>query len=168
MVIPASTLPHPVLGRSPLLAATDLAIEGMTCAGCAGRVEAALRAVPGVVEASVTLAPERARVRAPAGAVDQAALGRAVEQAGYRALPIAAPGREVRRRDGARRDLRHVVLAALLTAPLVLPMLLRPVGLDATLPGWLQLLLATPVPLWLRAGLYFAGWRAAPARRGNP
>jgi Cu+-exporting ATPase len=167
MDAPASTLPHPARDRRPPLVATDLAIEGMTCAGCAGRVEAALRAVPGVVEASVNLATERARVRAAAGAVDQAALGRAVEQAGYRALAIGAPERETLRRDGARRDLWHVGLAALLTAPLVLPMLLRPIGLDATLPGWLQLLLATPVQLWLGARFYVAGWRAARAGSGN-
>ena len=43
-------------------ASLDLDISGMTCAACAGRVERALRAVPGVTEASVNLATERARV----------------------------------------------------------------------------------------------------------
>ncbi|TXD75232.1 heavy-metal-associated domain-containing protein, partial [Ralstonia pseudosolanacearum] len=43
-------------------ASLDLEIEGMTCAACAGRVERALRAVPGVTQASVNLATERARV----------------------------------------------------------------------------------------------------------
>src|SRR4051812_30195188 len=38
----------------------DLGIGGMTCATCAGRVERALRRVPGVLEASVNLATERA------------------------------------------------------------------------------------------------------------
>ena len=42
---------------------TELAVEGMTCASCVGRVERALRKVPGVSEASVNLATERATVR---------------------------------------------------------------------------------------------------------
>ena len=39
-----------------------LSIEGMTCASCAGRVEKALKAVPGVTGAEVNLAIERATV----------------------------------------------------------------------------------------------------------
>ncbi|MHB0734204.1 copper ion binding protein, partial [Roseomonas mucosa] len=42
---------------------TELSIEGMTCASCVGRAERALKAVPGVLEASVNLATERALVR---------------------------------------------------------------------------------------------------------
>src|SRR5690348_10088495 len=45
----------------------DLGIGGMTCATCAGRVERALSRVPGVLEARVNLASERAMVRAVAG-----------------------------------------------------------------------------------------------------
>jgi copper chaperone CopZ len=40
-----------------------LAVHDMTCASCVGRVEKALRRVPGVVEASVNLATETAQVR---------------------------------------------------------------------------------------------------------
>ena len=43
---------------------TTLRIEGMTCAACVARVEKALKAVPGVTEASVNLATEIARVSA--------------------------------------------------------------------------------------------------------
>ena len=39
-----------------------LDVEGMTCASCVGRVERALKAVPGVTTASVNLATERAEV----------------------------------------------------------------------------------------------------------
>ncbi|WP_246687942.1 heavy metal-associated domain-containing protein, partial [Methylobacterium sp. WL93] len=54
----------------------------MTCASCAGRIETALRAVPGVASASVNLATERASVTV-AGAVPTAALAQAVTDAGY-------------------------------------------------------------------------------------
>ncbi len=47
----------------PDLAATVvLDVGGMTCASCVGRVERALKAVPGVTAASVNLAIERAQV----------------------------------------------------------------------------------------------------------
>ena len=42
----------------------EFEIEGMTCASCVGRVEKALKAVPGVSEAQVNLATEPATVRA--------------------------------------------------------------------------------------------------------
>ena len=40
----------------------QLPIAGMTCASCVGRVEKALRAVPGVLSADVNLASESASV----------------------------------------------------------------------------------------------------------
>ncbi len=62
--------------------AATLTITGMSCASCVGRVERALAAVPGVTEASVNLATERAEVRF-AGRPDIPAAVRAVEAAGY-------------------------------------------------------------------------------------
>src|SRR5260221_12386053 len=59
-----------------------LPIEGMTCATCAGRVEKALRALPGV-EASVNLANELAEVRFDPARVDPGVFSQSVERAGY-------------------------------------------------------------------------------------
>jgi len=64
----------------------DLTVEGMTCASCVGRVERAIRAVPGVVDASVNLATGRARVRGEAGAE---AVAEAIAATGYAAHPVA-------------------------------------------------------------------------------
>ena len=58
----------------------SLPIEGMTCAACAGRVERALRKVPGVVEVQVNPATDRAEVLGGVGVI---ALKKAVEAAGY-------------------------------------------------------------------------------------
>ena len=68
----------------------DLPITGRTCASCAGRVERALRKVPGVKNATVNLANERAHVEVleqidPAtliASVDKAGYGASLEQAG--------------------------------------------------------------------------------------
>ncbi len=161
----------------------ELAIEGMHCASCVGRVERALAAVPGVLEASVNLATERARVRT-AGAADPSVLGEAVRKAGYRIAapdtPIATAGRATPAgtgqgqapapspaRPGPSGEARHLLIAAVLAAPLVLPMAGMPFGRHWMLPGWIQLVLATPVQFWLGARFYRAGWGALRAGTGN-
>lgn len=60
----------------------SLPIEGMTCASCVGRVEAALAKVEGVQNVSVNLATERADIRLNAF-VNRMALVEAVEKVGY-------------------------------------------------------------------------------------
>ena len=102
---------------------TELAVTGMTCASCVGRVERALQAVPGVESAAVNLATERATVRGTAAA---GALVDAIASAGYRASPIdagapAADDEAAARRDAERRALgRDVLLAAALALPVFL------------------------------------------------
>ncbi|MDD2877565.1 MAG: heavy metal translocating P-type ATPase [Acidiphilium sp.] len=146
----------------------DLAIEGMTCASCAGRVERALRKIPGVESAAVNLASETARVTG--AAIDSAALVAAVERAGYGAREInsTSDADEAARRDaGARRDWVHLGAAAVLTTPLVAAMFLALVGWHMALPGWLALVLATPVQFWIGARFYNAGYKAVRAGSAN-
>ena len=155
-----------------------LAVQGMTCASCVGRVEKALAQVPGVVEASVNLATETAQVRLR-GRGDEAAqiatLVAAVVAAGYQATQAsddgAAPVPRARLGEGAR-----VLIAALLSAPLIGPMLLLPFAgegagagaMHAAMPPALwQWLLATPVQFVLGARFYRAGWGALRAGTGN-
>ncbi len=144
-------------------AVTVLRIAGMTCASCVGRVEKALQNVPGVRAAVVNLATEKATVHGQAAPV---ALAAAVRAAGYEVA--AAPGTE-RTASPARRlpGWWPVAAAALLSVPLVLPMLGQLVGRAWMLPGWLQLALATPVQFWLGARFYRAGWKALRAGSGN-
>jgi len=151
----------------------ELAIGGMTCASCAGRIEKALQAVPGVIEANVNLATERAHVRV-VSEVTVEALIEAVDAAGYRAgIPaIDAPETTTRLHEldankADARERRHLWLALALSLPLVLPMLALAFGVHAMLPGWVQFALATPVQFWLGARFYRAGWRALKARSGN-
>ncbi|ANY61452.1 copper-translocating P-type ATPase [Comamonas aquatica] len=63
-------------------AALNLPVHGMSCASCVGRVEKAVRQVPGVAEVSVNLATERIHIQ-PDGALDTAAVVQAIENAGY-------------------------------------------------------------------------------------
>jgi Cu+-exporting ATPase len=147
-------------------------IEGMSCASCVGRVERALAGVPGVDKASVNLATEMARVES-SQPVDLAVLIQAIDKAGYHGAPVVPDAEaDARATVHARglpgpRDGRAVLLAALLSVPLVLPMLLELAGVHWMLDGRIQFLLATPVQFWLGARFYRAGWLAARARSGN-
>ena len=137
-----------------------LRIEGMTCASCVARVEKALRKVPGVTDATVNLATEVATVHAQ-GAVADAAIA-AVRKAGYEARAVSEGRARGTGREGAK-----VAAAALLTAPLVLPMLAEPFGVHWALPGWIVLMLVTPVQFVLGARFYRSAWKALRARAGN-
>ena len=140
----------------------ELPIEGMTCASCVGRVEKALKAVPGVQDVTVNLATERASVVAGPG-VSLPALTGAVERAGY---SVAQPTQDDRPAP-ASHPWWPVALSAAFSFPLVLPMLGMLFGQDWSLDGWAQWLLATPVQFWLGARFYRAGWKALRAGAGN-
>lgn len=142
----------------------ELAIEGMTCASCVGRVERALRGVPGVLAATVNLATERASVTRARGGAGTAALLAAVQRAGYaaHALHADAPAPAAKRGEGWK-----VLLAAALSLPLTIPMLGDLLGRHWMLDPLLQWLLATPVQFWLGARFYRAGWAALRAGTGN-
>ena len=120
-----------------------LALEGMTCASCAGRIERELNDLEGV-QASVNLATEKAAVRYDESSLDVDALLAAVEAAGYRAS--AAGMREDEQRDTVRTRL---ALAAALTVPLALVAMVPPLQFDGW--EWLAFALGTPV-------VFVAGW----------
>lgn len=142
-----------------------LSIEGMTCASCVSRVEKALKQVPGVLSASVNLATETAEVGVATSAAMLPALVAAVAKAGYQARDIPAAGESPARKPAAAWW--PVALAAVLSAPLALPMVGALFGREWMLDGWLQWLLATPVQFWLGARFYRAGWKAMRAGTGN-
>ncbi len=105
---------------------TELSIEGMTCASCVGRIERALKATPGVTEAVVNLATERASIQ---GNVDAATLIAAIADAGYEAKLVSATAgsgadenaERAEKKDAERRELtRDFTIAAALTLPVFL------------------------------------------------
>ncbi|WP_269453561.1 heavy metal translocating P-type ATPase [Pseudomonas lundensis] len=145
----------------------ELNIGGMTCASCAGRVEKALAKVPGVTNATVNLASERAHIES-LGPVDPARLIEAVTKAGYSAqLTENVHATQDDQHKRLRRERWSLVAAIVLALPLVLPMLVEPFGLHWMLPAWVQFLLATPVQFILGARFYVAAWKAVKAGAGN-
>ena len=131
-------------------ARVDLALEGMTCAACANRIERKLNKLDGV-DASVNYATEQAAVRYDAARVALADLLGAVEAAGYHAK-LAAEAGEAEDRSGALRT--RLAVAAVLTAPLTALAMLPPLQLDGW--EWVALALATPVVLWAGYGFHRA------------
>lgn len=69
--------------------ARQFAIEGMTCEGCVQTITAALKAIPGVKSAEVSLQDKKAVVVADEAEVPASQIEAAVSKAGYKATPLA-------------------------------------------------------------------------------
>ncbi len=120
----------------------ELALEGMTCASCAARIEKRLNRLDGV-SASVNFASEHATVTFDPGLVSIEDLVGAVEAAGYHAsLPREALGEE----DPARPYRLRLTAAVALSVPLALLAMIPSLQFSGW--EWVSLALATPVVFW--------------------
>ena len=135
-------------------------VQGMTCAACANRIERALLKMPGVREATVNLATERASVIFDPREVSLDQMAAKVRALGYEAFLLQEADEGAQRRareEEIRRQMRLLILSAVLSAPLLLAMAGHAFRVDASLihflsNGWLQFALATPVQ-------FVAGWQ---------
>jgi len=162
-------------GYTPVTAQATLAVEGMTCANCVGRVERALQGVNGVLNASVNLATEKASVTYLPDVAPFASLKRAIQDAGYEVIEADAGAdrvdveREARERE-ARNLRRRLTVATIFTAPLLLlvmvPMLVP--ALEAALMRvvpmqtvfYISFVLATVVQFGPGLRFMRSGWKA--------
>lgn len=121
----------------------DLALEGMTCATCAGRIEGALSAVPGVT-ATVNFATERASVDSDSE-MDPETLISAVTAVGYGARVI---DRDERTSEPPLDPAltRRVVVSLILAIPVLLVSMVPALQFDGF--QWVAALLTTPVVTW--------------------
>ncbi|GGL96203.1 copper-translocating P-type ATPase [Pseudooceanicola nanhaiensis] len=112
-------------------------IEGMSCAGCAGRVSRAMEALPGVVSAEVNVATETATVRYLEGAVLPADIAAASTAAGY---PAAPKDEMAPIEDRKATEAQALKRATLIAALLALPVFLGEMGghLYAPLHHWIE------------------------------
>lgn len=138
----------------------ELAIEGMTCASCAARIEKKLNRLDGV-DATVNYATEKAALTVPAG-YDPQALIAAVEQAGYSAaLPQRRQEPASRPAEAADDTGLNALRARLITSAA----LATPVIALAMIPAWqfrywqwASLVLAAPVVVWGGRPFHAAAW----------
>jgi heavy metal translocating P-type ATPase len=108
--------------------AIELDIEGMTCASCVGRVEKALKAVPGVTSASVNLATERATIRVAGGIAAASRLAQAVKAAGYSASEVNTGTTEDGEPDRREAELRSLKISLAAAAILTIPVFVLEMG----------------------------------------
>jgi len=155
----------------------EIGVIGMTCAACVRRVDKSLRAVDGVLDASVNLVTHRATVKVtPSVTVE--ALAAAIEKAGYEAVvDSGATGANDARakaiEDAEDREhtslKRGFIVAAALTVPLLIVAMSH--GLmawtETALGRWLQFALATPVVFGPGRRFFRLAWAAAKHRAAD-
>jgi Cu+-exporting ATPase len=137
-------------------AEASLAVGGMTCAACVRRVERALAKVPGVKDASVNLATERARVEFDGAVCDVAKLEAAVESAGYNAKAIAPE----------RAPWPETIASLASGAVMMVAMGLVPAALHHRWM-WVELALATLVLPWAGRTTFAQAWHGIRHRETN-
>ncbi|WP_457092941.1 heavy metal translocating P-type ATPase [Microvirga sp. P5_D2] len=116
-------------GYEPAESQVDLTIEGMTCASCVARVEKALKRVPGVLDANVNLATERASVRYLGGHDIVERMREAVDATGYEAREIGQDADRTDHERAAREAEANALWRSFLTAAgLTLPVFVLEMG----------------------------------------
>ena len=147
-------------------------ISGMSCAACAARIERKLANLAGIQEATVNLATERAMVLFDPAQVKVDDLLQAVQELGYGAELVREETQD-REREEREREIRSLrrdfIIAAILSSPLILGMLLALIGWDLPfLHDWrLQILIATPVQFFVGFRFYRNAYFALKAKSPN-
>ena len=137
------------------MTAVDLAIDGMTCASCAARIEKKLNKLDHVT-ATVNFATEKARVEYGDDVAPEQLIA-AVEAAGYHArLPDPAPAADEPADDPTATLRQRLLICVALSIP-VIAMAMVPV-LQFTNWQWLSLTLAAPVVVWGAWPFHRAAW----------
>ena len=136
------------VGYSPVIDELEIGVGGMTCANCSARVERSLNRLPGVLEANVNLATERASVRFVPATVGPEDIARTIEATGYEPRPLDegdAEEREQTVREASRLAMRRDLWVA---SALTLPVFILAMG-SHFVPGFHGALLAlAPQGLW--------------------
>jgi Cu+-exporting ATPase len=146
----------------------DLVIKGLSDSNDAARLETALAALEGVLEASVNIASERAQVQYIPTLVSQRDLRQVVADSGFEAVDM---GGDVEDAERAAREAemakqkRLMWTGVLFTLPLFLLSMARDFGLvgmwaHAPWVNWLFFALATPVQFYVGRSFYISGWKS--------
>ena len=169
---------------APSITTARLGVEGLHCASCVSRVESALTATPGVLEANVNLTSEQATVRYTPAQAELADLEAAIERAGYKARRTEpAPEDALARQERDRRReyqtlMRKFWFAAAVSVPVALlsyPALFGldrwaafEEGSDSLLWIWRAMgVLTIPVLVWAGAQFFTGAWQALRHRSAN-
>jgi Cu+-exporting ATPase len=146
----------------------DLIVHRMSDDNDARRLEKTLLGLEGVLEASVTFASERARVRYVPTVISQAELRKAVAAAGFEAIELGGSTEDAERkaRQAEIANQKRLLITGLI---FTLPLFILAMGRDIGLWGmwshepwvnWLMFTLATPVQFYVGWQYYVGGYKA--------
>jgi len=150
----------------------DLAVEGVSCAGCMSKIERGLSAIPDVTLARVNLTDRRVALEWKDGALDPSRFIDRLAELGYRAYPFETVRAEAVEAENARFLLRCLGVAAF--AAMNVMMLSVPVWSGTAgdlIPAqrdffhWLSALIALPAAAYAGQPFFRSAWRAL--RTGN-
>ncbi len=147
-------------------------VSGLSCASCAAGAEKALRALPGVIEASVNLGTSEASVSYVPGVTDRAAMGEALAAVGFGISESATEEDLVQRETRLRQESFSRLKARwLLGIVLTIPILLlhhwelfglgRLIAIPHRLSAMMQLLFCTPVQFYVGLPFFVSAWQVA-------
>ena len=159
-----ATLPHhdPDGARddAAMPAHADLAIDGMTCASCANRIQRTLGRQDGVTHAQVNFATGRASVEFDPVSVDVASLVSSVDALGYSATLPGPPEEEA---EDANETERRAWLRRVLPAwPLAIGVMVLAYAFSSEpWARWASLALTVPVQFWAAWPILVSGLRRA-------
>ncbi len=159
------------LGYGVAMARVELPISGMTCANCSGTIERNLKRMPGVDEANVNLATEKATIVYNPAMVDSQSMKDLVDDLGYRVIETAGDEEEMedaelQARQGEIQRQRHLLITGLaFTIPLFLLSMARDFGLlgawsHSPWVNWVMWALATPVQFYVGKDYYVNGYKS--------
>lgn len=162
------------------LSTLTFSVGGMTCAACVYHVGSALRELPGVIDANVSIGTETATVEfAPtSGAVTKSALRDAVSGAGYSIRGFADEDASIFSdgdravREAELKNTRNLMAFSLVVAAFVMVAMNYASiealsGISPTAANVIFLALATPVQFWAGSRFYHSAWSAARLRTSN-
>jgi len=147
-------------------------VTGMTCAACQSRVQRALAAEPGVIDASVNLVTKSAAVRYDAGAVSPARLVEAVRATGYEAeLPTVGESHShaaARHEHAEVQETRELTIKAVVSVLIGIgAMGMSMFSMDSQGVNYALLALATGILVWAGRDIYRRAWLATRHRSAD-
>jgi Cu2+-exporting ATPase len=151
----------------------DLAVEGVGCAACIGKIEGGLKQLPGIVEARLNFTNRRLAVDWRADALEAADVIAALQDLGYRAHPFQPESAETEEARQARWLTKCLAVAGF--AAMNIMLLSVSVWSGATdMPQetrdffhWLSALIALPAAAYAGRPFFRSAWRAIRARALN-
>lgn len=165
---------HYVRDAGSGLSHIDLAVEGVSCAGCMSKIERGLSAIPDVTLARVNLTDRRVALEWRDGALDPARFIDRLAELGYKAYPFEPVRAEALETEQASFLLRCLGVAAF--AAMNVMMLSVPVwsgNVTDMIPEqrdffhWLSALIALPAAAYSGQPFFISAFRALRARRTN-